>query len=85
MVFLGDGTLTCIYMPKRMITTCIDEDIKMEDQIPLLYYSQAVCVCTCFCSFSYTLAIDIRDSTGTVIYALNMSDLASKHDVTRDS
>ena len=69
-----------------MITT--DEDVKM---ILMLYYSQAVCVSIYFCHsmplLVYTLisviilrslAIDIRDSTGTVIYALTI-DVGGEH------
>ena len=58
------------------------------------YYSQAVCVSTCFSvisclylfvhlyvSFYVTPAIDIRVSTGTVIYPLTMSGLSPKHNL----
>ena len=72
----------CLQAETDIITT--DEDINMEDQILMLYLSQVLCVSTCFCFFSChsipslvytlisfyaTLAIDIRDNTGTVIYA----------------
>ena len=71
-----------------MITT--DNDVKMEDQILMLYNCQAFCVSTvlylsfhaftCLYTYNcnYSLAIDIRDSTGTVIYSLTMSDLGAR-------
>ena len=47
-MLLGDGIYTnlCLHAETDMIAT--DEDMNMEDQIPMLYYS----VSTCFCPFS---------------------------------
>ena len=68
-------TSLCLQAEMDMIT----KDVKMEDQIriivrqsvfpPLLVYTLLAVI---------TLAIDIGDSTGTVIYALTMSGVGHK-------
>ena len=54
----------------------------MEDQILMLYSSQSffslVYTLIAVIILCYLLAIDIRDSTGTVIYALTTSGLGPK-------
>ena len=63
----------CLHAETDMIAT--DEHVKMEDQIPMLYYSQSV--------FPLVSVIFLSTLLLIAVIILTMSCLGPKHDIVR--